>query len=571
MYTPGSTSQSPRQRHSKLIRLGVEILAVAIIYGLLGKLGQLLAITPGNVTAVWPPSGFALGMVLLSGRRVWAGIWLGAFIVNTLPLFEGATVEAAVVSIAVGVSIGVGTVAQALLGAVLIRRFVSTDDLFGTVRGFLIFVGVIPAMCLTSSTIGATSLLLGGFVDIVNVAELWVTWWLGDGVGVLVITPLVLVWRTVPDLPSKVGDWVKPALGIVLLVVSALVGFGTMYGGMGASHSLEFLTWPFLLWLALQFGVRATTAGILLMAGISIWQTTQGHGPFQLDTPNLSLLLLQLFVTVTAITMMVVSALAAESRSMMNALVAAKVDAERANRAKSAFLSSVSHELRTPLNAILGFAQLLKSGKNNPLSDRQKKQVEHISHGGRRLLKLIDGILDLIKIDTGELSLSVEFVEGRILVDGCLSAVKTIAAKRGIVIEDRTGDSMPAVRTDSLRFRQALDNLLSNAVKFNHEGGSVWLDAELRDERTLRIGVTDTGPGIPEDKQSDLFQPFNRLDAEKSAIEGAGIGLVLTRRLVEEMGGTVGFRSTPGEGSTFWIDFPVAGEEPIAASAEDQE
>ena len=140
----------------------------------------------------------------------------------------------------------------------------------------------------------------------------------------------------------------------------------------------------------------------------------------------------------------------------------------------------------------------------------------------------------------------------------CLSFAETLAAKRGIVIEDRTGKSLPAIWADPTRSRQAVLNLLSNAVKFNREGGTVWLDAERRGECFLRISVTDTGPGIPEDKQADLFRPFNRLGTENSEIEGTGIGLVLTRKLVEQMGGMVGFESTAGEGSTFWIDFPLA-------------
>ena len=239
----------------------------------------------------------------------------------------------------------------------------------------------------------------------------------------------------------------------------------------------------------------------------------------------------------------------------------AREQAENANRAKSEFLSSMSHELRTPLNAILGFGQLLGTGRKDPLSDRQRDQVQHIMRGGEHLLELIDEILDLARIEAGKLDLSIETVGTRDLVDECLSFARTLATKSGITIEDRTDVSMPALWTDQRRSKQAILNLLSNAVKYNREGGTVWLDAEGRDECSLRISVTDTGPGIPEDRQSNLFQPFNRLGAEATEIEGTGIGLVLTKRLVEEMGGTLGFRSALGEGSTFWIDFPLAGGE----------
>jgi PAS domain S-box-containing protein len=232
--------------------------------------------------------------------------------------------------------------------------------------------------------------------------------------------------------------------------------------------------------------------------------------------------------------------------------------AEAAARAKSAFLSSMSHELRTPLNAILGFAQLLQSGKKNPLSDRQKEQVQYIKGGGDRLLEMVDEILDLEKIETGDMPLMVEPVDGRILLDSCLSHAESLAARRGIAIEDRTEKSMPEILADPVRSKQAIDNLFSNAVKFNREGGTVWLDAERRDHRVLRVSVTDTGPGIPEDRQPDLFQPFSRLGMENTEIEGTGIGLALTKKLVEEMGGTIGLESSPEKGSTFWIEFPLA-------------
>ena len=249
----------------------------------------------------------------------------------------------------------------------------------------------------------------------------------------------------------------------------------------------------------------------------------------------------------------------------------AQVEAEKANRAKSEFLSSMSHELRTPLNAILGFAQLLEFGKKDPLTDRQKDQVRQIMKGGNHLLELIDEVLDLAKIEAGKLSLSIETVDMRNLVDECLSFAGTLAAKRDITIEDRTGDALPMIWADRLRSKQALLNLLSNAVKYNREGGQIWLDAEQRNDGAIWIGVTDTGLGIPEDKHADLFRPFSRLGAGDQEIEGTGIGLVITKKLVEEMDATMGFDSTPGEGSTFWVEFPLAVEDLKEAPLEEQD
>jgi len=236
----------------------------------------------------------------------------------------------------------------------------------------------------------------------------------------------------------------------------------------------------------------------------------------------------------------------------------AKELAEAANKAKSEFLSSMSHELRTPLNAILGFAQILENNRREPLSSNQKRSVGQILKGGDHLLSLINGILDLAKIESGKLSLSLETVDPRALIDDCLAFSNTLASKRDIRLIDSSVPLLPTIFADHLRAKQVILNLLSNAIKYNNEGGNVWLNVEEINDQTVRISVRDNGLGISEENQKDLFQPFQRLGAEGSEIEGTGIGLVLTKKLVEEMHGSIGFDSLVGQGSTFWVDLPIA-------------
>ncbi|MBF0248541.1 MAG: PAS domain S-box protein, partial [Alphaproteobacteria bacterium] len=248
----------------------------------------------------------------------------------------------------------------------------------------------------------------------------------------------------------------------------------------------------------------------------------------------------------------------------------AKEIAEAANQAKSSFLSSMSHELRTPLNAILGFAQVMQFNPGEPLTEKQKGSIEQIMKGGEHLLNLINEVLDLSKIETGEFKPDFEDFLPAKSIDQCLVMTQAMAQKYGVAVRmDGDAADLPYIRADRMRFEQVLLNLLSNAVKYNHAGGSVILSFRRRDEDRLRIAITDTGPGIARDVQDQVFMPFRRLGRESGAIEGTGIGLYITKDLVELMNGRIGFDSTPGEGTTFWVEFPVVGKasDPVARAA----
>lgn len=231
----------------------------------------------------------------------------------------------------------------------------------------------------------------------------------------------------------------------------------------------------------------------------------------------------------------------------------AREDAEEANRAKTDFLSRSSHELRTPLNAILGYAQVLALETPAPA---QRAHVERILSAGRHLLGLISELLDIARIEAGRLDLALEAVPVRRIVDEAAALVAPYAQTRGIRL-DLPADDALAVVADVQRLRQVLVNLLSNAVKFNREGGAVRIGTRALDGR-VRLAVHDEGPGVPEGLRDRLFVPFERLGAERSAVEGTGLGLALSRRLAEAMDGEIGFDSTPGHGACFWVELPGA-------------
>jgi len=242
-------------------------------------------------------------------------------------------------------------------------------------------------------------------------------------------------------------------------------------------------------------------------------------------------------------------------------------EAAAANRAKTEFLSNMSHELRTPMNAILGFAQLLESEPTAPLSAVQQGFVGQILKAGRHLLDLINEVLDLARVESGKMTLSVEPVELSSVMSECLPLIQNMAREKGIDITPLPDDVRLRVMADYMRLKQVLLNLLSNAIKYNRAGGKVIISAAGTDEGRVQIKVTDTGIGIPAAMQGELFRPFHRLGLDTSEVEGTGIGLALTRSLMSAMGGEVGFDSVWETGSTFWIELPAAPREPAAAKA----
>lgn len=248
----------------------------------------------------------------------------------------------------------------------------------------------------------------------------------------------------------------------------------------------------------------------------------------------------------------------AGSRMDITELKRAQQEAVEANKAKTEFLSSMSHELRTPLNSVMGFAQVLEYDHDNPLNDRQRYAVDMIIKSSDFLLELIKEVLDLSQIETGTLRLQIAAHDPAAIIRDSIAAARALGEQRNIEIIDHVeGMSLPSVAVDEVRLQQVLLNLLSNAVKYNDDGGTVTVTAEKMGEDMVRISVADTGSGIDAEKFGQVFLPFDRLGRETHKIEGTGVGLTITKSLIELMGGAIDFTSTSGAGSTFWIDIPV--------------
>ena len=238
------------------------------------------------------------------------------------------------------------------------------------------------------------------------------------------------------------------------------------------------------------------------------------------------------------------------------ALICAKEEAERASKFKDRFLSTMSHELRTPLNAVMGFSDLLADKRYGELSERQQRYVGHINTGGRHLLKLINDILDLSKIEAGRMEISREDLSVETIFGEVESALRPLAEKKTQTLSSSTEPGL-RVHADATRFKQVLMNLAGNAIKFTPEGGRIELAAHQVDDE-VQVKVRDNGPGIPPEEQKRIFEAFYRLRKSGEGVEGTGLGLAITESLVKLQGGSLGLESEPGHGSCFYFSLPIA-------------
>jgi len=519
------------------------VTGLTAIYVAAGKLALRVAFLNPSASAVWPPTGIALASLLLLGYRAWPAVLIGAFLVNLTTAGNVAT----------SLGIAAGNTLEAIAGAWLTRRFASGRDAFERPQDFqrfLVLAGFVSTAI--SPTLGVTSLCLGGFTRWSDYGTVWLTWWLGDVGGALIVAPPLILWGSRPR-----PGWSRlqaVELGAVLLslcLVGEIEFMGYLLPGF-SRYPLTFLCIIPLLWAAFRFGPRETAAAGLVLLIIASWGTLRSRGPYGGFAPNASLLLLQAFMVVTVIVAMRLAAGVAERRRAHEALRLQAAELERSNAELEQFAHVASHDLQEPLRTVTNFVQLLAQRYRGRLDRDADDFIGYVVDGTTRMAQLIDDLLEFSR--AGRTDRPMEPTDCRGVLEKALANLAVSIRESGAVVRH---DGLPTVQGDPSQLTQLFQNLIGNAVKFRGtDRAEVQISAVRRGGEWLFL-VRDNGIGIAPEYRERIFVIFQRLHG-RNEHPGTGIGLAICKRIVTRHGGRIWVESQPGRGSTFCFTLPVA-------------
>lgn len=506
------------------------IALVAGVYFAAAKVALALAISPGYATAVWPSSGIAVAALVLWGWRVWPGVWLGAAAANFTIQF----------SIPVACAIATGNTLEGLVAAALMRRLIGRQGRFERGEDVVRFVGIAVAASAVAASVATVTLGAGGFMQWADFGYHWWTWWQGDVAGIVIVAPLVMSWAR----PQRAG-WTEARAGelaifAVLTVLAATASFAWPYG---SSLPFFFLLLPFMIWAAFRFTQTEVTTAAALVCGIAVWQTVAGRGPFATGDTNLSLLLLQAFMSTVAVMGLVLSAVLDERRRAAARLRQAHDELEQ-------FVYVAAHDLQEPLRSVLNFTDML-GRRRDRLDAESRDYLGFIESGVTRMRRILSDLLAFSQVDSrggepGE-------VDCERALDNTLEGLKAALDESGATV---TRDRLPTVTGIPTLVELVFQNLVANAVRFRSERPLRIHVGARRDGAAWVFSVRDNGIGIAPRHFDTVFEMFQRLDASNRN-PGTGIGLTICRKIVERQGGRIWLESREGEGTTFHFTLPA--------------
>lgn len=557
--------EKKKNRYISKNKILVASLIIPAIHICLCKISGLVTFE-NEASAIWPSAGLYLASFLLLGYRILPALFLGDFFSEYIFFFKNDLLASSIIAAC--------NTLDAFTASLLINHFIKRGNLLENSGNIFRFLVLIVPSSIVSSTIAVITMCLRGIIPWTIYVEVWRSWFASIIDGVIIVTPVLLAWfqKRVKIRQFKREKVIELALLLLSIIVICYITFLQGY-------PLEYVMIPLLIWSAFRFGERESTLLVLIVSGIAVFGTVRGFGSFaKLESVNQSLLLLQSFICVIAVTTYVLCAVINENQQAQIKLrkvneelefrveertfqlEEAKIAADNANKAKSEFLANMSHELRTPLNGILGYAQILK--RSESMTDKGSKGVDIIYQCASHLLTLINDVLDLSKIEARKMELYPLKFHFPSFLQGVVEICRIRAEQKGISFIYKANPQLPAgVKADEKRLRQVLINLLGNAIKFTDKG-SVTLKVNLLEKdknrnAQIRFEIVDTGMGMTPEQLNNIFQPFEQVGDVKKQAEGTGLGLAISLKIISLMNSEIKVESAIDKGSIFWFELDL--------------
>jgi signal transduction histidine kinase len=585
----------PNYKHNRL-RLALEIIITASVYFTLARLSLLLQFSASNATPIWPPSGFAFAMIILRGNRISPGIFIGAFAANLVVFLSNhtCTIPSALFLSAV---IGVGNTAESLCGYYLLRKVIPRFEIkffYLNVNYIFAFLGIALAMCLVSSVTGSLMIFLWHIITEAHFPMVLLTWWLGDLSGIMLLTPFLLIWiNFMSKGVSIISRLPKTNREVIILFLLAVLSTGIIFDNW--FFSLFIFRWafwmiPVLVWTAIRFEQGVPVTAVMVCSIIAIAGTLKGHGPFSVDTMNESLLTLQSFISIIAITSLALNAsvykqkrteamlrdagneleIRVEERTAELAEASAQLleqnqDLEKMNAELKSFSYIASHDLQEPLRKIQAFSTRILEKEHVNLSDAGKDYFRRMHSAAYRMQTLIEDLLAYSRTNSGEKTF--EKVALHSILEDVKEDLHEMILQKSAHIQF---NGLHEAKVIPFQFRQLMHNLLSNSLKFSSADRQplITIKSEILQgvhlqepllqphKKYCRIVVEDNGIGFDDGHSERIFEIFQRLH-DTSKYPGTGIGLAICKKIVENHKGAIRAKSESGKGTTFYISIPA--------------
>lgn len=505
-----------------------------LLYVGTGTLGLYIGAEGGFATPVWYPSGIAMGLLILWGLQYAPSVAVAAFLTNFL---HGASpIMAAMIAL--------GNMAEALCGAWVLRRrqhHVAPLEDIGRIAELVVVTAI--ASTIISAINGTFTLWVHDVIATTDIVRVFKTWWLGDALGILLGTPLILVWRRPRLSTPERALWKELLVILLLLGAVSCVFYLPPLQGILLPTTYPYFLYPILIWMALQFEIRGTTLIIFVLSLLALWASVHGVGPFASRNPIVAGTNVQMFFGLASVTSLIMASVVRQRR--------------KAAAVKDTFMNMISHELRTPLATVKTNLENLRTGVGGRLSDTQQLSVTIANRNIDRLARIIANILDFSRLESGKALLNCRAVNLNTLITELLLSVKPVLDEQHLTMTYHPPATTPNMLADPDLVQQVVWNLVDNAIRFAKQRIQIRVVTQTG---MLQLSVIDDGEGIPAEKIGLLFKKFQQINREVGGgYKGTGLGLVICKEIITLHGGTIWVESPPDRGCQFHCRLPIHG------------